>query len=95
MQAFPPEENATREFASDRPQLGGNQQELLSELLHNGGWCNVGETICGSSYGGKSKHERIVNSLMKRRLVEIRESETCGPGRIEAKALPSAREALN
>ena len=81
-------------FASTRPQLGGNQQELLSELIHDSGWCSVGERICGSSYGGRSKHERIVKSLEKRGLVETRSSEEGGPGRIDVKALPAAGEAI-
>lgn len=51
--------------------LGKQQQYLLSEIHHNGGWVEVGPEICGSNYGGQKKHETMVMSLQERGLVEV------------------------
>lgn len=92
MQNLDPHESGAC-FGCQRPHLGGNQQELLSELVANGDWCLVGERICGSTYGGKSKHERIIRSLEKRKLVLVRPASE-SQGHIEAKASPGAKDAL-
>jgi len=78
----------------ERSGLGDNQEELLSELLHSGEWCPIGSSVCGSTYGGRSRHERIVRSLQKRGLVETREVPAGGTARMEARAVRQAAEEI-
>jgi hypothetical protein len=73
--------------------IGKQQQYLLAELLSAGGWCEVGQTICDSNYGGKKKHLCMLTALEIRGLVEIRYSE-CGNIAV-ARALEAAREQLD
>lgn len=79
-----------------RSPLGQSQEELLSELVHAGGWCEVSDSVCGSNYGGRSKHMRLVRSLERRGLVESR-TEDCasGPPRVEVRAMPHAARHLD
>lgn len=70
--------------------LGKQQEYMLSEIVSDGGWVEVGPYVCGSNYGGLKRHETMARALADRGLLDLDER----PDGLYAKATPMAETVI-